>query len=915
MIKKVFSKGLWKRILVTILIAFSFMFLAPEPVRAGGDGIGGKLAQPIVDVVVFAGDGLVYILHYFILGQNKSLIPLCEGGFWSKLGDILKIVLNFNGPAIICKSLINLINAGDSVTQSTGNVAVNVQTYEASLFNEDIYLPVYNLSPEDIFKGKVGIFNVNFFNTKSLDTIDGTNIAMDLQSTIAGWYTVLRRIAIVIMLSVLVYEGIVILISSSSANKAKYKQFLIDWLIGLAMLFMMHYGMSFGNILVDEITEIISTAKLGTSVDANELSKALNEKNIKQEDLEQMVRFSYYQIIPVKVFEKRNCTIKVYSDDEGDKAIIKDKYTVPCVKINIENEDGTIENNVECVIWATNLMGKMRTLVNYNRGNEAYAGYTVLFLMIVFLLIFFIFTYLKRVIYMAFLTLIAPFVALMYPIDKVKDGKAQSYDFWFKEYLYNLLLQPLHLLLYTILVTSAIELATKHVLYSIVALGFLVPAEKLVRQMFGFKGSTPGFFAGAAGSAMIMSGLNRLLHKPPKPPAIKDKGGESSSSSSSLGDNNPNKYGNLAESLNVDDSKDLNNDESMLNSNEKGEEKLDKGLEGEYTDGKYSNPYVLPNDNKGDFNSSNSNNGTYQMYTMSDNGSDYFKNEGDSFGKAAQHDAFGNMPNNKAELSKNALNHISKNKPQGKVKKLMKRAQRGVQRVSMANKAVARNNGKKLVNGIKKLPGKGARFVLRAGAGSAVALAAGTVALAAGAASGDMKTAITSAATGVTLGYKAGSNMAGNVVNKASENWNAEYSKAVQMTQTDEEKAKKFIKNEEIKMYIDRLNKEERKRLLKKDKEGKSYLQRVAENGKFVDSGKLVSAAMFGVENGIDANTVAKTHDVAETQGYTKMDDLGEKRRKDAMDTLHRQIGNVKTEKKVINLTNNLIDYRKKHNY
>ena len=52
---------------------------------------------------------------------------------------------------------------------------------------------------------------------------------------------------------------------------------------------------------------------------------------------------------------------------------------------------------------------------------------------------------------MSFFTMIAPLVALTYPVDKVKDGKAQAFDMWFKEYIFNLLIQPMHLILYTIL--------------------------------------------------------------------------------------------------------------------------------------------------------------------------------------------------------------------------------------------------------------------------------------------------------------------------------------------------------------------------------------------------------------------------------------------------------------------------------
>ena len=115
---------------------------------------------------------------------------------------------------------------------------------------------------------------------------------------------------------------------------------------------------------------------------------------------------------------------------------------------------------------------------------------------------------------MAFLTIIAPLVALTYPIDKVTDGKAQGFDVWFKEYIFNLLLQPLHLLLYTILVGSAMELATENIIYSIVVLGFMTPAEKLLRQMFNFqKASTPGLFAGAAGAGLLMTGMRWLMGK------------------------------------------------------------------------------------------------------------------------------------------------------------------------------------------------------------------------------------------------------------------------------------------------------------------------------------------------------------------------------------------------------------------
>ena len=134
---------------------------------------------------------------------------------------------------------------------------------------------------------------------------------------------------------------------------------------------------------------------------------------------------------------------------------------------------------------------------------------------------------------MAFLTIIAPLVALTYPIDKMNDGKAQAFDMWFKEYIFNLLIQPLHLLLYTVLVSSALELASENVLYSIVAIAFLIPAEKLMRKFFGFeKAQTPGLLAGPAGAALTMTGLNKLMgHRPPKHGGNEKLGGKASEES------------------------------------------------------------------------------------------------------------------------------------------------------------------------------------------------------------------------------------------------------------------------------------------------------------------------------------------------------------------------------------------------
>lgn len=118
-------------------------------------------------------------------------------------------------------------------------------------------------------------------------------------------------------------------------------------------------------------------------------------------------------------------------------------------------------------------------------------GYAIIYIVLILYTVIFSFTYLRRVVYMAFLTIIAPLVAITYPIDKINDGKAQAFDMWLKEYIFNLLIQPLHLLLYIILINSAMAFASKNIFYVVLALGFFVPAEKLLRRFLDLKKLKP----------------------------------------------------------------------------------------------------------------------------------------------------------------------------------------------------------------------------------------------------------------------------------------------------------------------------------------------------------------------------------------------------------------------------------------
>ena len=137
--------------------------------------------------------------------------------------------------------------------------------------------------------------------------------------------------------------------------------------------------------------------------------------------------------------------------------------------------------------------------------------YVIVYYALIFFTIYFFFVYTRRLIILAFLTLIAPLITLTYPIDKMGDGQAQGFNTWLREFIFNVLIQPFHLLIYTVFVTAVIEFANTNFIYTIVVLAFILEAEKILRSMFGFdKSKTASMMGAAAGGALVMSAVQKL---------------------------------------------------------------------------------------------------------------------------------------------------------------------------------------------------------------------------------------------------------------------------------------------------------------------------------------------------------------------------------------------------------------------
>ncbi len=323
--------------------------------------------------------------------------------------------------------------------------------------------------------------NTNFGKTNSTKAIG--NVAMQMQGTISKWYNTLRDLALVVMLTILVYIAIRIILSSTT-EQAKYKTMLKDWLMAICMLFIMHYIMAFALYLTESLTDML----YGSYV------SALNGTQ-----------------------SSVNAEAQENNDQENESEVVE----------QAKEEQGSIT--------AQTLATSIRLAISFPEDTLQEMAYTILYTLFVIYTIMFTWQYFKRVVYMAFLTLIGPLVAITYPIDKVGDGQAQGFNMWLKEYIFNLLLQPLHLLLFTILAVSAMDLFKTNVLYSLIILGFLSQSIKIIRKFFGFDKAPIGSsytsgFAGGAVFSTLLSGLQRLPHP-------KGGGGNNSNSGGSNSNN------------------------------------------------------------------------------------------------------------------------------------------------------------------------------------------------------------------------------------------------------------------------------------------------------------------------------------------------------------------------------------------
>ncbi|MGN1270926.1 MAG: hypothetical protein ACI4UX_02965 [Clostridia bacterium] len=333
-----------------------------------------------------------------------------------------------------CNALLATFFASDTKMESIAQTVQEIKDIDDSkgLFEkiaeglDECQDGYYNLllSPDDIFSNRVQATNANIFSKQFAE--DGTistsdfnlynHVMKQLKQAVAKLYYIMRNLAIVILLSLLIYTGIRIVLSSTNAGeKAKWKMMLYDWLKALALVMFVHIIM----IGVFYISEIITDGLQSTLM-----------------------------------------------------------------------SDNTIVTEIRRNFDSTSVLDAWGNIV-----------YIIMYGYITYLTIVFLISYFKRLFYIMTMIVVAPLVSSLYALGKV--GK-ERFNRWFKEFVGGVMVQPFHMLIYSILVlipmgimnSSGITVGSGVLqihygtfdaqVYALIAISMIRPIEKYMRGIFGF---------------------------------------------------------------------------------------------------------------------------------------------------------------------------------------------------------------------------------------------------------------------------------------------------------------------------------------------------------------------------------------------------------------------------------------------
>ncbi len=263
----------------------------------------------------------------------------------------------------------------------------------------------------------------------------GYELVTAISDSIMTWFKLFRQIAIAGYSAIILFIGIRITFKSTAEGKAEAKRLLMDWVVGLGLLFLFPYAIeasiNINNYLVAKIES--GKSEVATPSSGNKEYTSLSPNSTKEE---------------IKDFTD-NFDSNPFSDDDNDYMAIMARKA---------EHTERLAHAVVYMIMAWQLLTLLRI-------------------------------YYKRLFMVGFLMVLLPVTALTYAVDKVKDGSSQAFDTWGKELMVNIFLQSFHAIVYVFAMNVTFQ-AQDNWIITIVGVSFLFKGEDVIKSLFGMKGET-----------------------------------------------------------------------------------------------------------------------------------------------------------------------------------------------------------------------------------------------------------------------------------------------------------------------------------------------------------------------------------------------------------------------------------------
>lgn len=248
-------------------------------------------------------------------------------------------------------------------------------------------------------------------------------IIIQIKKTVAMWYYIIRTLALAAMLIILIVVGIKMAISTAADQKASYKKMLVDWLVGMIIIFTMHYILLFA-IYINEIlvNMIEDTAHSINEVQMRQLAEQDSQDGVKYSDAE--IEQKVYEAVRTRAYDAK--------------------------------------------------------LINGLSG-------MIMYMTLVYFAFRYTIVYVKRLFTIIVLTIMSPAVGVGYAFQKALTGKQMALKTWLTEYILNTIIQTVHALIYAIFISQALVLSLESIAGVIVALilmNYTLKADALFRKIF-----------------------------------------------------------------------------------------------------------------------------------------------------------------------------------------------------------------------------------------------------------------------------------------------------------------------------------------------------------------------------------------------------------------------------------------------